>query len=99
MTTTETTKHGALPLFRGADDCDHPEPPEYMPDWDKWNPAWNEWDADHPYGVEGERLCMLSPLNRTYCPACTEVAADEEDLPIGEYVACREAAATTGATP
>jgi hypothetical protein len=82
-------KHDALPLYLGADYCAHPEPAEDAPERD-------EWDADHSYGVEGERLCLLTPMAGTYCPACTETAAEEEDLPIGEYVACRETAATTG---
>ena len=86
MTTTEATKHEAIPLYRNADNCDHPEPDEDTPEWE-------EWDTDHQYGREGERLCAFSPLGRTACLACTEVAAEEEDLPMGEYVACRLASA------
>jgi hypothetical protein len=54
MTSIDTTKHDALPLFHLADNCDHPEPAEDTPEWD-------EWDADHQYGIEGERLCLFTP--------------------------------------
>jgi hypothetical protein len=75
------TRHGAVPWYEGAYGCGHPEPPEDAPERD-------EWDADHPWGTEGERVCLLTPAG-VCCPACTEVAAEEEDLPEGEYVACR----------
>ena len=81
MTTTDTTKHGAVPLFGDADDCGHPEPA------DDTTLEWNDWEDDHPVGTEG-RLCRLDPMG-SCCLACTEAAAEEEDLPIGEYVACR----------
>ena len=93
-TETATTTHNALPVYLFADNCEHPEPPEDAPERDVW-------DDDHPYGIEGEPICLLTLMDGTYCPACTEVAAEEEDLPPGEYVACRvtaETAATTGET-
>lgn len=76
-------EHAVIPIFWMAADCGHPEPA------DDSTAAWVDWDADHPYSIEGERLCLLSPLPGSFCPACTDQVADVEDLPAGEMVACR----------
>jgi hypothetical protein len=87
----DTADHGNIPLFMFADNCDHPEPPEPDRDWSRDDPAWranDEWHTDHQMGREGEPICFLTPFG-SGCPACTEAARDEEDLPLGEYVTCR----------
>ena len=85
-------EHGTLPLFRSADSCGHPEPPQpafgglcgYDADG-----RWSEWDADHPKSDDlRERVCLLTPAGSA-CPVCTDEARDEEDLPEDDYVACR----------
>jgi hypothetical protein len=83
-------EHGDVPLFAGADNCGHPEPDEPDTEHDG-SPGWAAHDAyftDHQTGADGERICLLTP-DGTACRACTETAREEEDLPIGEYVACR----------
>lgn len=76
-------EHGAIQLFREAYGCGHPEPN------DDTTTEWADWDGDHPMSCEGYRLCLLDPMG-TGCPACTETVADQEDLPEGEYVTCRQ---------
>lgn len=79
----EVLAHGVVRLYSVAGDCDHPEPA------DDTAAEWADWEDDHPYGMEGQRLCVVTPPMGSGCPACTEAVADVEDLPEGEYVACR----------
>lgn len=89
------TKHGSEPLFRDAGNCGHPEPPQPGHGYDA-DGAWSEWDADHPGSADlRERICLLTPVGSA-CPACTDEARDEEDLPEDDYVTCRVAATAAG---
>src|SRR6185437_9148794 len=86
----EGEQHGSVQLYLGAEGCPHPEPPEPDgPDDTGWT-AWDAWHDDHPSSsnFNGDLICLLSPSG-TACPACTDVAREEEDLPLDEYVACR----------
>jgi hypothetical protein len=82
MPTVNTTEHGSLPLYQSADYCGHPEPPE-------GTDAWDAWMDDHPNceGFNAEPICLLTPAGE-FCPACTGMAREEQDLPVDEYVGC-----------
>jgi hypothetical protein len=68
-------KHETITLYRWADNCDHSEPD----DESEASQAWIDWHADHPYGDEDERICMLTPLPTGRCEACSDAAG--EDVP------------------
>lgn len=68
--------HEPRTWYAGAEDCGHIAPPEpVLPD-DPSDLAWEAWDDDHPYGSEGERICLDAPAGQ-FCPACTAYARDE----------------------
>lgn len=82
--TRQAASHEPAPLFRNADNCDHPEPPEE--DTEKWS----DWDATHPACRDiGERVCELTPEG-SFCPACTDYAHNEFALAWDEYIAAED---------
>lgn len=84
-------EHGSLPLYQSADYCGHTEPPE--PGIDDDSAEWDAYWDDHTHSAgNGDPICLLT-LAGEFCPACTEAARDEEDLPLDEYVSCRLATA------
>lgn len=86
---TTELKHGRIPVYRHADNCDHPEPPEPEDDNADWT-ARDDWENDHPScrGEDGgEPVCLSSQIG-WFCPACTEAARADRDLPMGEHVEC-----------
>ncbi len=90
-------EHGSLPLYESAGYCGHTAPPEPGPgDGDDVADAWDAYRDDHPNseGFGAEPICLLTP-GGTFCPACTEEAREEEDLPVDEYVTCRLTAAVS----
>ena len=80
--------HGSLPLYQSADYCGHGDPPPESED--DGNAAWDAYHDNHPNssGFDGEPICLLTPAGE-FCPACTDVAREEEDLPLDEYMECR----------
>jgi hypothetical protein len=81
--------HEPQPLYAAAWSCGHIEPPEpQTPDED--DGQWAAWDADHPYGVDGdgrrdERICLDTQAGMA-CLACTDYAQEEYDLPTDSYI-------------
>lgn len=82
-------EHGSVQIFLGADYCGHVQPDEPESAGADWT-AWEAWTEDHPAGAgsRGEHICLETP-DYTACLACTEDAAENEDLPEGEFVECR----------
>ena len=82
-------QHGSEQLFMGADYCGHIRPDEPKTADADWT-AWEAWAEDHPNsaGPNGEPICLDSP-DGTFCPACTDEARENEDLPEDEFVMCR----------
>ena len=92
--------HEPSPLFASAETCGHIEPPEpRFPEDD--GGQWAAWSADHPYvikdGRRSGRFCLDTEVGE-FCPACTEYAGEEYDLPEGEFIAAADCvhAAVTG---
>jgi hypothetical protein len=87
--------HEPSPLFASAEACSHIEPSEPvhgragLPDDD--GGQWAAWASDHPTVIDedgiprGRRFCLDTPVGE-YCPACTEYATEEFDLPTDAFI-------------